>query len=66
MLTLQFLTYIEENNYAHLEQCHRNPDVLERVPNRIMLSNSTMRMCAPMQAVKQPKHERTSSTEEQK
>ena len=36
---------------AHLESCHRNPDTLERVPNRIALYNSAARTCAPMQAV---------------
>ena len=30
----------------HLELCHRNPDILERVLNWIALSNSTAEKCA--------------------
>ena len=37
------------NQWAHLEPYHRNPDTLERMPNRIVLSNSTARKCAPKQ-----------------
>ena len=54
------------NWQAHLELCHRNPDILERMLNRIALSNSTAGKCAPMQVIKQPEHGRTSTTEEQK
>ena len=53
------------NWQVHLELCHRNPDILERVLNRIAISNSTAGKCAPMQVIKQPEHERTSTTEEQ-
>ena len=53
------------NCWTHLELCHRNPDILKRVLNRITLSNSTMGKCAPMQVIKQPEHRRTSTTEEQ-
>ena len=44
----------------------QEPWILERVPNRITLSNSTAGKCAPMQVIKQPEHGRTSTTEEQK
>ena len=54
------------NQQAHLELCHRNPDILERMLNRIALSNSTAGKCAPMQVIKQPEHGRTSTTKEQK
>ena len=54
------------NRQAHLELCHRNSDILERVLNRIALSNSTAGKCAPMQVIKQPEHGRTSTTMEQK
>ena len=54
------------NWLAHLEVCHRNPDILERVLNQIALSNSTAGKCAPIQVVKQPEHRKTSTTEEQK
>ena len=54
------------NWQAHLEFCHKNPDILERVLNWIELSNSTMGKYTPMQVMKQPKHGRTSTTEEQK
>ena len=40
--------------WAHLELCHRNPDILERVPNQTTLSNSTVEKCVPMQVIKQP------------
>ena len=45
---------------AHLELCHRNPDILKRVLNWIVLSNSTSGKCAPIQVIKQPEHGRTS------
>ena len=54
------------NQWAHLEQCHRNPDILERVLNQIALSNLTVGKCVPMQVIKEPEHRRTSTTEEQK
>ena len=44
---------------AHLELCHRNPDILERVLNQTNLSNSTAAKCAPMQVIKQPEQGRT-------
>ena len=37
-----------------------------KILNRIGLSSSTVGKCAPMQVIKQPEHERTSTTEEQK
>ena len=52
------------NKQAHLELCHRNSGILQRILNPIMLSNSTVGKCAPMQVIKQPDHGRT--TEEQK
>ena len=52
--------------WAHLELSHRKPDILVRVLNRIALSNSSVRKCTFMQVMIQPKHERTSTTEEQK
>ena len=52
------------NKQTHLELCHRNSGVLQRILNPIMLSNSTVGKCAPMQVIKQPDHGRT--TEEQK
>ena len=54
------------NRQAHLELCHRNPDILERVLNQITLSNSTAWKCAPMQVIKQPQNGRTSTKKEQK
>ena len=45
------------NQRAHLELCNRNPDILERVLNRIALSNSTAGKYAPKQVIKQPEHE---------
>ena len=51
------------NRQAHVELCHRNPDILERMLKWIMLSNSTARKCAPMQVIKQPEHGRTSRGE---
>ena len=61
MLTLQALAYIEGN-----DQTGWNPGILERVLNQIVLSNSTVGKCTPMQVIKQPEHGRTSTTEEQK
>ena len=51
-----------------LELSHRNLDLLERVLNRIALSNSTAGKCAPTQVIKHwnIEHWRTSTTEEQK
>ena len=54
------------NQWAHLELCHRNPDILERMLKRIALSSSTAGKCTPIQVMKQPEHEKTSTTEEQK
>ena len=54
------------NRLAHLELCHRNPDILERVLNQITLSNSTAWKCAPMQVIKQSQNGRTSTNKEQK
>ena len=67
MLKLHALTYTEGNDQqAHLELCHKNPDILERVLNRIALSNSTAGKCTHMHVIKQLEHGRTSTTEEQK
>ena len=60
MLALQALTFFERNNLnqqAHLELCHRNPDILEKVLDQILLSNSTVGKCAPMQVIKQSEGE---------
>ena len=69
MLALQSLTNIEGNDQTwergHLKLCHRNHDILERLLNRIVLSNSTAGKCALMQVMKQPEQGRTSTTEEQ-
>ena len=54
------------NWQAHLELCHRNPDILKRVLNWTTLSNSIAGKSAPMQVIKQPEYGRTSKTEEQK
>ena len=54
------------NWWAHLELCHRNPDNLGRVLNRIALSNSIAGKCTPMQVIKQAEHGKTSTTKEQK
>ena len=54
------------NWQAHLELCHRNPDILERVLNQIALSKLTLRKCAPVQVINRPEHGRTSTTKEQK
>ena len=51
---------------AHLELCHKNPDTLEIVLNRIALSNSTVEKCAPMQVVKKTEQGRASGIKEQK
>ena len=40
-----------------MELCHRNPNILEWVLNRILLSNSTARKCALMQVIKEAEHE---------
>ena len=55
MLTLQALRYIEETiePTCYLELCHRNPDILERVLNWIVLSKPAAGKCAPMQVIKQ-------------
>ena len=52
------------NWQAHLELCHRNSDILERVLKWIALSNC--QEVQPMQVIKQPEHRRTSTKEEQK
>ena len=54
------------NWWAHLDLCHRSPDILESVLNHIVLSNSTAGNCVPMQIIKEPAHGRTLTTEEQK
>ena len=56
----------QPNWRAHLELCHRNPDILKRVLNWTTLSNSIAGKSAPMQVIKQPEYGRTSKTEEQK
>ena len=56
----------QPNWQAHLELCHRNPDILKRVLNWTTLSNSIAGKSAPMQVIKQPEYGRTSKTEEQK
>ena len=65
MLTLQAMMYIEGNDRAYLELCHRNPEILERVLNEIVLSNSTPGNCRSMQVVKQPEHGKASTSKEQ-
>ena len=45
------------NWQAHLELYHRNPDILEKVLNQIVLSNSTLGKCTAMQVIKQPEGE---------
>ena len=54
------------NRQVHLELCHRGPDIQERVLNRIVLSDSIVGKCAPMQVIKEPEYGRTSTNEEQK
>ena len=68
MLTLQSRRILKETPkpVAHLELCHRNLGILERVVNQIALSNFTEGKCASMQVTKQPEHVRASTTEEQK
>ena len=44
--------------------CHKNPDILEKKLNWIVLPNSNAGMCASMQVLKQPEHGGTSTTEE--
>ena len=39
------------NWWPHLELCHRNPDVMERVLNQIKLSKSPAGKSTPMQEV---------------
>ena len=56
----------QPNWRAHMELCHRNPDILKRVLNWTTLSNSIAGKSAPMQVIKQPEYGRTSKTEEQK
>ena len=56
----------QPNRQNRLELCHRNPNILERMLNRIALSNSAVGKCASMQVTKQPEHGRTSTTKEQK
>ena len=55
----------QPNRLAYLELSHRNPDVLERVLNQIVIQ-STAKKCTPMQVIKYLEHGRTSTTEEQK
>ena len=55
----------QPNRLAYLELSHRNPDVLERVLNQIVIQ-STAKKCTPMQIIKYLEHGRTSTTEEQK
>ena len=55
-----------QNQQAHLELCHRNPDILERVLDQIALSSSTAGKCAPTEVIKQQEHGRTSTSDEQK
>ena len=55
----------QPNWLAYLELSHRNPDVLERVLNQIVIQ-STAKKCTPMQIIKYLEHGRTSTTEEQK
>ena len=72
MLTLQALTCVENHsrtgrtiwNYAAgtLAPC-KGPDTM---PNRIMLSISTVEKCTPMQVAKQPEQWEASTKEEQK
>ena len=52
------------NRQAHLELCHRNPDILEKVLHQITLSNSTAGKSTLRQVIKQPQHGRTSPTKE--
>ena len=42
----------QPNQWAHLELCQRNLDILEMVLKQIVLSNSTAMVCPPMQVVK--------------
>ena len=72
MLTLQTLAYIERYgrtgrviwNYATGNLTpSKGPNTML---NRIVLSISTVETYAPMQVVKQPEHEKGSTTEEQK
>ena len=56
MLILQSLTYIKRkwpNRQAHLQLCHRNTDILEKVLHWITLSNSIARKWLPKQVVTQ-------------
>ena len=70
MLTLQALMNNEGNdrtggpiwNYATGKG--RVKEILERVLNQIVLSNSTLGNFSPMQVIKQPEHGTTSTTEE--
>ena len=45
------------NRLAHLQLCHRNPDMLKRVLNQIASFNSTAGKCAPMQITNQLEHD---------
>ena len=55
MLTLQTTTYIEENDQTGgpIWNCVTGSRFLERVLNRIALSNSTAGNCAPIPVTKQ-------------
>ena len=54
------------NWLTHLELCHRNSDILEKMLHGIALSHSTVGKCTPMEVIKQPEDERTLTTKEQK
>ena len=57
------ITYIKVNNRSGGPIWnYANPDILERVLNRIALSNSTAGKCTPMPVIKQPEHWRSSAT----
>ena len=53
----------QPNQQAHLELCHRNPDILERVLNQILLANSTAGNQAVVQVIKQREHESVNNRE---
>ena len=68
MLTLQAIAYIEGNDQTDRPIWSYATRTLTswKGLNQIMLFNSTVGKCAPMQGIKQPEHWRTSATEEQK
>ena len=69
MLTLQTLVYTEGSDQTGgpiWDYVTTTLNILERVLNRIALSDSTVGKCAPMQVIKQPEHGGTSTTEEQR